>query len=100
MCGGTAWALHSLHLGLLFFNIISDIDGGLKCTLSKFANATKLSGTVDMLEGRAMIQRDVNKLKRWAHVNLMRFTIAKCKILHLGQSNLRYVICAQTGRTH
>ena len=54
---------------------------------SKFANNTKLSGTVDALEGRDAIQRDLDSLERWAHVNLMKFKKAKYKIPHLGQSN-------------
>lgn len=33
---------------------------------------------------------DLNKLKRWASVSLTRFNITKCKVLHLGWSNLRY----------
>jgi len=79
-------------LGIVLFNIfINDIDDRLDCTLSKFADDTKPSGVVDTLEGSKAIQRDVNKLKRWAYVNLMRFNIAKCKGLHLGQSDPRYV---------
>ncbi|GAB0203632.1 hypothetical protein GRJ2_002828800 [Grus japonensis] len=78
-------------LGPALFNVfVGNMDSGIECTLSKFANNTKLCGVVDTLEGRDAIQRDLDRLERWVHVNHMKFNKAKCKVLHVGRRSPKH----------
>lgn len=54
---------------LLFNTFINYVDDGIEFTLMKFSDDTKQMREVYILEGRATLQEDQNRLEKWANKN-------------------------------
>jgi len=76
---------------LALLNIfVGNIECEIECNISKFADDTKQCGSIDTLEGRDAIQRDLDRLERWACANLVKFNKTKCKVVHMGRGSPKH----------
>ena len=82
------WCPTGVSAGILFNIFIHNIDSGVECTLSKFADDPKLWSAVNTPEGQDAIQMDIDRPEQWAQV--YRTSQGSTKILHLGPGNLHY----------
>ncbi|KAJ7421543.1 hypothetical protein WISP_41933 [Willisornis vidua] len=72
----------------MFSISVDGLDEGIESNLSKFVDETELGGSVDLLEGRKALQRDLHRMDPWTEDNCVRVNEAKCQVLHFGHNNL------------
>ena len=72
---------------LLFLIYINDIDSGIVNKLLKFADDTKLVGTVSSEVEIEQLRSDIKRLYDWSVDWQMLFNSDKCKTLHIGYAN-------------
>ena len=74
---------------VLFLIYVNDMDEGLTCKISKFADDTKITGRVTSTAEKALLQSDLDCLVNWSKKWQMTYNVEKCKVLHIGSNNNR-----------
>ena len=68
----------------LFTIYINDLDEGIKSNISKFADDTKLGGSVNCEEVAMRMQGDLDRLGEWADAWQIQYNVDKCEVIHFG----------------
>ncbi|RMC15796.1 hypothetical protein DUI87_08000 [Hirundo rustica rustica] len=58
--------------------------------LSRFPDGTKLGEVAGTPQGCAALQRDLDRVERWAERNLLILNQGKCRVLYLGKNDTRH----------
>ena len=74
----------------LFIYFINDLPNVCETLLNIFADDTKAYTHVSSPEDCRRLQRTLDKLTEWSDKNMIGFNTDKCKVLHLGKTNLKH----------
>ena len=75
---------------LLFIIFINDLELRIINTVLKFADDTKVFGSVLNEQDRMVLQQDLQKLSEWADIWQMKFNVPKCRLIHFGSHNSQF----------
>ena len=66
------------------FLSVNDIPNHVGCSISMFADDTKIYATIKEISDSYRLQPDLNSLTKWASDWLLRFNFKKCKHMSIG----------------
>jgi len=93
-CWQTVWSgvpQGSVLGPVLFLIFINDLDCNITSTILKFADDTKLISIVNNDDDSSLLQHDLTILENWTHSWQMEFNIDKCKVMHVGKTNIHSI---------
>ncbi len=73
---------------------VNDLDDGLTCKISKFADDTKIAGKFITTLDKELLQRYFDKLSNWARDWKMKINVEKRRVMHVGinNDNVKYLM--------
>ena len=75
-------------LGPILFQIyVNDIDEGLTCKKSKFADDTEITSTITTTADKLQSQSNFDTLVSWSKKWQIKFNVDACKVLHIGNND-------------
>ncbi len=66
---------------------VNDLDDGLTCKISKFADDTKIGSKVITTLDKELLQRNLDKLSHWARDWQIKFNVEMCRVMHISINN-------------
>ena len=74
---------------ILFIIYVNELPSLVKSKMKMYADDTKLYRPVSDLSDVQLLQDDLDVLTEWSKKWLLKFNVAKCKIMHCGKQNPR-----------
>ena len=69
---------------LLFLIFVQDLPDWIKNSMMMFTDDTKMWTDIATADDAESLQQDLNRLGEWSDKWLLRFNLAKCKMMHIG----------------
>ena len=74
---------------MLFIIYVNELPSLVNSTMKMFADDSKLYRSINDNRDVMAFQEDLDTLDNWSREWLLKFNVAKCKIMHCGSSNAR-----------